>query len=645
MDLSTLSQQLNMSVQELRSKIREAGFKVSTKARKVDNSLAREIIKKFSGKIEEEKPTPPLHPTRIKIPPFITVKDFSQAIGESVTSIIKKLLQNGITATINEEIDADTAAIIASDFGIEVEAEKQKTQCLRLNFGFIQETLAQEDPAKLKSRPPIVAVMGHVDHGKTTLLDMIRKTNVVAEEAGAITQYIGAYQVSVGDFAGRKITFLDTPGHEAFAAMRARGANVTDIIVLVVAVDDGVKPQTVEVIHRAKLTKTPLIVALNKIDKMGASPDRIKGDLASFGVTVEDWGGLVPAVPVSAKTGQGIDRLLEIILLTGDLGELKANPEGQTIGTVIESHLSRGQGPIATILVQNGTLQIGNCVVAGATFGKIRTMQDALGKKIKTAPPSTPVQISGLESMPEVGDILRVTSDVEGAREQAIALQKFERAKRLQERPIIKADPNKKELKLVIRADVQGSLGAIIDALTKLDSDGGQLNIVDSGVGEITESDILLAENTQSIVIGFNTRVSSAASRLAKQKNITIDQYDVIYELLEDVTNALLSIIPVEVIKVTLGRAKIKAIFRSEKDAMIVGGEVIEGKIVDKKNFYIVRDKQIIGEGKIDELQQNKIKVEDVGMGKEFGIFAKVKEPIKIGDILEVYDEVVKKKE
>src|SRR3989344_1140501 len=665
MDLSTLSQQLNMSVQELRNKMRVAGFRVSMKASKVDNSLAKEIITVLSGRVVTQAAAPE-KVSKITVPPLITVKDFSEKLKQPVTAVIKKLIQNGVMATINEEIDAETAGIIASEFGVEVEVKKKESEGTKLALGYVYDLIAKEDPANLVLRAPIVAVMGHVDHGKTTLLDTIRKTNVVATEAGAITQHIGAYQVEVppgekpksreseanrgiprqarDDFAGRKITFLDTPGHEAFAAMRARGANVTDIIVLVVAADDSVKPQTLEVINRAKLTKTPMIVAINKIDKPEANADRVKSDLSSLGVTIEEWGGTTPAVAVSAKTGLGIDKLLETILLVAEMEELKANPAGQTLGTVIESHLSRGQGAVATVLVQNGTLKVGDTVIVGTAFGKVRTMEDALGRKLKEVTPSQPVLISGISDVPEVGDILKVTGSLEEAKSQAITLQKLERVKRLMSRSQIKADPNTRELKLILRADVQGSLGAITDALGKLGTEDVKLNIVDQKVAEITESDIQLAENTQSTIIGFHTRMTPGVAKLAKQKNITVDIYDIIYELIEDVTQALLVMMPMVVVETILGRAKIKAVFRTEKDLMIVGGEVAEGKIADKKKFRIYRDKSPIGEGKIDELQQNKIEVSEVGQGKEFGLKIKVKTPVKAGDVLEIFDESVKKK-
>jgi len=648
MDLSTLSQQLNMSVQELRTKMRAAGFRISMKARKVDNSVAKEIMTALSGKTALAAPVDEKI-SSITVPEIITVKDFSAKLKQPVTAVIKKLIQNGVMATINEEIDAETAGIIAAEFGVEVSVQKEEGETAKIGLGFVYDLIAREDPKTLASRPPIVAVMGHVDHGKTTLLDTIRKTNVVGTESGAITQHIGAYQV---ESSGKPITFLDTPGHEAFAAMRARGANVTDIIVLVVAADDSVKPQTLEVINRAKLTKTPMIVAINKIDKPEANPDRVKSDLTSLGVTIEEWGGATPAVPVSAKTGLGLDKLLETILLVAEVEELKANPTGQTLGTVIESHLSRGHGAVATVLVQNGTLQIGDAVIVGTAYGKIRTMEDALGRKMKNVGPSQPVLISGISEVPEVGDILKVTHTAEEAKAQAINLQKLERARRLLSRPQIKADPNTRELKLILRADAQGSLGAITDALSKLGTEDVKLNIVDQKVAEINESDIALAENTRSTIIGFHTRMTPGAAKLAKQKNITVDIYDIIYELIEDVTAALLVMMPMVVVETILGKAKIKAVFRTEKDLMIVGGEVAEGKIVDKKKFRVFRDglagqgreKELVGGGKIEELQQNKIEVSEVGLGREFGLKIKARVPIKAGDVLEIFDESVKKK-
>lgn len=643
MNISSLSQELNMPVSELRQKMRDAGFRIDPRARKIPNNVAREIVRKLSTRPQAAAPAKYTGPASIAVPAFITVKDFAARLERPVTEVIKKLLLNGVMATINEEIDRETATIIAGEFGADVTDEKKESGSeSKLGLGVVYELIEKEDPAKLRARPPIVAVMGHVDHGKTTLLDTIRKTNVAAGEAGAITQHIGAYQV---EHNGKLISFLDTPGHEAFAAMRARGANVTDIIVLVVAADDSVKPQTVEVINRAKLTKIPLVVAINKIDKPGANPEKVKGDLANLGVTVEEWGGSVPAVPLSAKTGAGIDKLLEIILLVAEVEEFKANPEGTTLGAVIDSERSQGLGPVATVLIQNGTLKLGDPVTVGTAHGKIRTMQDATGKKLKTAAPSTAVQISGLSEVPEVGDILQVAATPEEARAKATQLLKQERAKRLQARKKIETDPNRKELKIILRADVQGSLEALTDQLSSLGSEDVKLTIVDSGVGEINESDIQLAENTGSVVIGFHTRATPLAAKMAAQKGITVDQYDVIYELLEDLTEVLLKMMPILIVEELLGRAKIKAVFRTDKEGQIVGGEVIEGRIVDKKKFRVWRSKAQIGTGKIEELQQSKVEVSEVRAASEFGLKVKTSAPIMVGDILEVFDESVKKKE
>lgn len=648
MDIKTLAGQLNISEKQLRTKIAEAGFEVSERARKIDNSLAKQIEEALAEKQDDEVEEN-AEQQIIEVPEYISVKEFATKLDKPVTEVIKTLMQNGVMATINEEIDSDTAEIIGEEFGVSVVLNKLDSSAKVSGVGYVGEVLAKEDEQDLKLRPPIVTVMGHVDHGKTTLLDTIRKSNVAGGEAGAITQHIGAYQVehssSGSGQATQKITFLDTPGHEAFAAMRARGANVTDIIVLVVAADDGVKPQTVEVINRAKLTKTPLIVAINKMDKPGVNPDKVKGELAEQGVNVEDWGGNVPSVPVSAKTAQGIDDLLEVILLTAEVAELKANPKGKTVGTVIESHLSKGHGSVATVLIQNGTLKIGDVAVAGTGSGKIRNMVDGLGNKIKSAGPGTPVKLTGLSDVPEVGDVLQVVADLNTAKKISQEAQRQHRAKRLQSTRAIKADPNKRELNLIIRADVQGSLEAIIEQITKLENDSVKLKIVDQGVGEVTESDVSLAHDTGSIVIAFNAKVNPNAVKNARQNQVVINQYSIIYELIEDITQVLLEMMPVEVERVDLGRAKIKAVFRTEKASMIVGGEVIDGKIVDKKNFEIIRDKEIVGTGKVLELQTGKVEVDQVQSGKEFGTKIELAgEKVVEGDILNVYDEVVKKK-
>ncbi len=641
MDISTLSKQLNMSVAQLRVRINQAGFRVSPKANKIDNQMAKQILNSLS---QQRAPvqTGPKEPKEVSLPAVMSVKELAQILGLDVTVVIKKLIQNGVLASINEEIDYDTAAIVASDLGYNVSETKKSTT--RLGLGFVNDAIESEQkekPDEFVVRPPIVAVMGHVDHGKTTLLDTIRKTKVVEKESGGITQHIGAYQVPHKD---KLVTFLDTPGHEAFSAMRARGANVTDIIVLVVAADDGVKPQTVEVINRAKLTQTPLIVAMNKVDKPDANPERVKKELADYGVLIEEWGGTTPIAKISGLTGQGVDELLELILLQAEVMELKANPNGQVLATVIESNLSRTQGPTATVLVQNGTLKLGDIVALGKAHGKVRSMEDSVGKKIKQASPAQPVLITGLSEVPQVGDILRVYPTVDEARSVAMEVVKSERAKKFQTSS--KLNVAGKELNLIIKADVLGSLEAIGDALNKLKNNEVKINILEQGVGEINENDILRAQSANGIIIGFHTRLNPQAAKLAQARKVPVQLYDIIYELVEDLTRQVIDMLTPEVMRTDLGRAKILAVFRTEKDKMIVGGTVAEGKIKDKAQVEIKRagSDEIVGRGQITELQQNKIKSNEVLRGTEFGVSIKTTTKILEGDVLVVYEESVRKR-
>ena len=477
MDIGTISQQLNLKEKELRQKVAEAGIRLSPRSRKIENDLARQIIEALRPKHRAEPPKPRV-PVQVKLPPFIKVKDYVDLLHMSVSDVIKTLLKNGVMANINEEIDYETAAIVAEELGFIPEEEKSETSA-ELGQGSLQDMLRKEIEEHLKPRPPIVAVMGHVDHGKTSLLDFIRKTSVATGEAGLITQHIGAYQVKKN---GKLITLLDTPGHEAFSEMRSRGANVTDLIVLVVAADDGVKPQTIEVINRAKFTNTPIIVAINKVDKEAANVVRVKQELAEHGVLTEDWGGKTVAVPISARTGQGVDDLLEMILLTADVENFRANPAGTALGTVIESHVSKGKGAVATVIVQNGTLHIGDIVVAGAAYGRIRDMENDKGHKIKAAEPSTPLQISGLSAAPQVGDILRGIETLDAAKEIAFGLQRKERLRRISHsQQHLRGDAENKSLNLIIKTDVLGSLEAIKQSLDKLKNDEVRINVLSEG--------------------------------------------------------------------------------------------------------------------------------------------------------------------
>ncbi len=615
-----------------------AGFRVSPKANKIDNQIAKQVLNAFSAKPKVETPESSA-PKEISLPKVLSVKDLASKLGLEVTVVIKKLIQNGVMATINEEIDYDTAAIVASDLGFNVSEVQEQTT--KLGLGHVAEVMGSEEKADANlfvKRPPIVAVMGHVDHGKTTLLDSIRKTKVVDQEAGRITQHIGAYQV---EHKGKQVSFLDTPGHEAFAAMRARGANVTDIIVLTVAADDGVKPQTIEVINRAKITETPLIVAVNKIDKPDANIERVKKELADYGVMIEEWGGKVPVAKISALTGLGVDELLDLILLQAEVMDLKANPTGQTLGTVIESHLSRTLGPVATILIQNGTLQLGDIVAVGKAQGKIRSMMDDTGRKVKNAGPSTPVQITGLSDVPTAGDILKTYTNQDEAKAMSLAVIKSDRAKKI---ATTHAISDSKELNLIIKVDVLGSLEAINESLNKLKNSEVKINILEEGAGEITENDILRAASGRAQVLGFHTRLSPQAAKLAQSKKVSVKLYDIIYELIEDLTKQVVEMLTPEILRNDLGRVKILAVFRTEKEKMIIGGNVAEGKIKDGAQFEIKRGDDMVGTGQVLELQQNKIKSKEVLRGSEFGTVIKSNIKVEAGDVLVVFEESVRKR-
>ena len=637
MDISSLSQQLNISVKELRQKLSEAGFKVSPRARKIDNTLARDILNKLKPQPKIDPVAAAAQPKSVTIPKFIAVRDLAALLQRQPAAVIKVLITNGVMASVNEQIDLDAAAVVAREFGYEPqEAAKDGAQTTT-----VSEILAAEDSSKLTLRPPIVAVMGHVDHGKTKLLDTIRKTNVIATEAGAITQHIGAYRAGYND---KTITFLDTPGHEAFAAMRARGANVTDIIVLVVAADDGVKPQTLEVVNRAKITKTPMIVAINKIDKPESNVDRVKQQLADAGVLPEEWGGKTIFVPISAKAGTGVDKLLDTILLVSEIEHLQASPSGKIVGTVIEAHLSKTQGPVATVLIQNGMLKVGDAVAVGSAYGRVRTLEDELGKSQKAALPSVPVRIAGLSDLPEVGDILTVYDSTTSAQAVARKVLLSKSAKRLAYKTGIVADAESQQLKLIIKADTNGSLEAITQELSKLENQDVAITIVSQGIGDINETDVLAAESARATLIGFHNKASATAVRLARQKSVNIDIYEIIYELTEDLTRAILQLVIPEVEQVVEGRAKILAVFRTEKNNMIVGGKVLEGKLLIDKKAQVIRDSKLLGLAKITELQSNRMPVREVVAGSEFGVKLEITFTVEKGDTMNLISERMKEK-
>ena len=570
---------------------------------------------------------------------IIPLKTLSEKIGITAAEITKRLFKEGIMKTINDSIDFDTAAFIADDLGIELELKLDKTAEDVLSEGFGEEADSEES---LVRRPPVVTVMGHVDHGKTSLLDRIRKTNVTAGEAGGITQHIGAYQVSVG---GQVITFLDTPGHAAFTAMRARGAQATDIAILVVAADDGIMPQTVEAINHAKAADVPVIVAVNKMDKPEANLDRVKTGLTENGLLPEEWGGDAIVVPVSAKTGMGFDALLENINLVAEIKDLKANPNRKAKGVVIEAKLDQSKGPIATILVQNGTLKVGDNVIVGTATGKIRAMVDDKGRRLNSAGPSTPVSIMGLAEVPNSGDILFA-----GEEEKLIKMVAEERKSKERENMIKSssmvtlddvfnkiAEGEMKWLNIIVKADVQGSVEAVKQSMEKLSNEEVKVNVIHAQAGAIKESDIMLAESSNAIIIGFNVRPDSNAKQIAEKSGVDIKLYRVIYEAIEDVQKALKGMLAPKFTEVYLGKAEVREVFKISGVGQVAGCYVTEGKIVRNGKLRIYRDDIMICEGNVLQLKRFKDDVKEVASGYECGISIEKFNDIKVGDFIESY--------
>ncbi|KAB2954352.1 translation initiation factor IF-2 [Heliorestis acidaminivorans] len=583
-------------------------------------------------------------PKHIVIDESVTVSELSQAMGIPVNELIKKLMQLGVLATINQEIDSDTAMVLASEWDITVDVKKS----------FSAEELLAEDAEDIEEdmivRPPVVTVMGHVDHGKTSLLDSIRHTDVIASEAGGITQHIGAYQVEV---QGKKITFLDTPGHEAFTAMRARGAKVTDIAILVVAADDGVMPQTIEAINHAKAAEVPIIVAINKIDKPDATPDRVKQELTEHGLVVEEWGGDTIAVPVSAKTGHNLEQLLEMVLIVAEVQDLKANPNRTAHGTVIEAKLDKGRGPVATVLVERGTLNVGDAITAGTSSGKVRAMIDDRGRRVKKAGPSMPVEVLGLSDVPQAGDTFAAVDD-EKLFKQVIAERMAKRReedhrrtakvslddlfKQIQEGQV-------KDLNLIVKADVQGSVEAIRGALEKLSTDEVRVKCVHDGVGAIKETDVMLAAASNAIIIGFNVRPDSNTRKAAEAQQVDTRLYRVIYDAIEDVKAAMSGLLDPEQREVVLGRAEVRATFKVPKAGTIAGCYVLEGKIARNAEVRVIRDGIVIHEGKLDSLKRFKDDAKEVNEGFECGVGIDRFNDLRENDIIEafIFEEVKRK--
>ena len=609
-------------------------FTQRSQQRGKSRSAKRETEKERLERIAAERKAKPI---TVSIPDEITVGELALRLKATAAEVIKKLFMMGTMVTVNDVIDFDTASLAAMEFHAKVEKEVVVT---------IEERIiddSEDDDDNLVTRAPVVVVMGHVDHGKTSILDAIRHANVTSTEAGGITQHIGAYTVNVN---GNDITFLDTPGHEAFTTMRARGAQVTDIAILVVAADDGIMPQTVEAINHAKAAGVSIIVAINKMDKIGADPERVKQQLTEYGLVPEEWGGDVPVIPVSAHTKEGLDDLLEMVTLVAEIKELKANPDRPAKGTVIEARLDKGRGPIASVLVQNGTLRVGDIIVAGTAVGRVRAMTNEKGEKVKEAGPSFPVEITGLDDVPSGGDIFNAVSDERLARE--LVEQRKEKQKEEQWGNQTKVTLDNlfdqmqlgevKELKVIVKADVQGSVEAVRQSLEKLSNDEVRVNVIHGGVGAIRESDVMLASASNAIIVGFNVRPDPVAAENAERDGVDMRLYRVIYDCIEEIQSAMKGMLAPKVREVELGRVECRTTYKITNVGIVAGSYVLSGKAVRGADVRVVRDGIVIADDKIASLQRFKDSVKEVAAGFECGITLERFSDLKDGDIFEVYE-------
>jgi translation initiation factor IF-2 len=666
MNVSELARQLRINTKDLLEILPKYGFDIGARAVKVDDRVADQIMRqwKFIKKnIEEQKRRDQEEQKNkekelrrqtgvvVVLPDLITVRNFAEKLNMSVTQVITELMKNGILANQNQNIDYETAAILAEELGFSAQKEignKVDEQKEEERSQALEQALSGKD--NLQPRPPVIVVMGHVDHGKTKLLDSIRSTNVIDTESGGITQHIGAYQTVWKDpktKAERVLTFIDTPGHEAFTVMRSRGAKVADIAIMLVAADDGVKPQTEEVINIIKAAKLPFVVAINKIDKEGADPQRVRTELAQRNILSDEWGGEVPMVEISAKQKLNIDKLLDVLLLMADMNaeKIKADPEMAAAGTVIESHVDKGMGPVATVLVQSGTLHTGDSlVVNNEIYGKVRAMKDYNGRNLNEAKPSTPAQIIGFKVAPEVGDIMDLNKaesaqkiDIKQKRTQQTGAERSFATVQQDETTAEEEARRKHTLNLVIKTDVLGSLEAIIGSLQKLKHEEVGVRIIGKGLGNITEDDVNKAEAGEAIIVGFHVNPTPSAEELMREKNIEFKRYEIIYDLINWVIADLESKLDTEKIITELAKVKILAIFRTDKGAMTVGGRVEFGKVKKDLTTRIKRGGEVIGEGKITQLKVGQQDMKEVPEGTECGLRVEGKTKVEVGDILEVY--------
>lgn len=652
MNVTELARKLRINAVELLEVLPQYGFDVGKRAIKIDDKIALQIQKSWARiqkdieykKREEEKKQKALMKEArasekkvITIPQFVTVRDFAQLIDVPVGEIIKELMKNGILATLNERVDFDTASIIAGEFGITLstntdsEGETKQEERLKEHFKDVDDQI---------KRPPVIVIMGHVDHGKTKLLDTIRSANVMGGEAGGITQHIGAYQI---DYKGKKITFIDTPGHEAFTAMRSRGAKVADIAILVVAADDSIKPQTKEAIKIIKQSGVPMIVAINKIDKEGANVDKVYQDLAQENLTPEAWGGNVICQPISAKNNLNIDKLLDSILLIDEMeaDKIKANPDKKAAGTIIEAHVDSGEGPVATVLVQSGTLKIGDHMMFNdAYFGKARALRDHYNLEVTQATPSTPVKILGLKYLPKVGDLLEVPEGEVSRSAKKVEYHDMQNSSALGVKKSTQDEDDDKKvetIKIIAKADTLGSLEVINESLEKLGTDKVKVKLLKKGLGNVTDSDVTLAFAEGAILVAFHVKPLASAQSQAQEKDVKIHQYTVIYKLIDDIREKMTAMIKPEIVRELKGTIQVLAIFKSEKNNMILGGKVLSGLVQQGLKADVVRAGTLYESGKIAGLQSGKQEVKEVAAGNECGFKYTGSNDVQIGDIIEVY--------
>lgn len=663
MNVTELARRLKIPTKDLLERLPEMGYSIGKRAIKVNDEMAQEIIQKWDvmNKMYEAR----LKAARdkqdaerkarmgnakvmktVQVPAYITVREFAERVEVPVPKVIQTLMKNGIFASLNERIDFDTAQIIGDDLQVKVVEDTSDQVVAAKKEEKVVEILSKETDKSLKPRPPVVVVMGHVDHGKTKLLDAIRSTDVVAGEAGGITQHIGAYQVKRKN---KILTFIDTPGHEAFTAMRSRGARVADVAILVVAADDSVKPQTIEALRIIEHSQLPMIVAINKVDKPEANLDKVKSDLAQHNLTPEEWGGKTIVIPVSALKKTGIDDLLDAIMLVSEehADKVRANPKGEVVGTIVESHVDKGEGPVATLLVQNGTLEAGHYLaIDGTLYGRVRAMKDWNGQTLEKATPSTPVKILGFKVAPKVGDIV-VASDTQKDLKKKIAYQDLVREMVAVPRQLSKSDDDDdgiKKFPVIIKADMLGSLEAIVESIEKIHNPEVQLKIAGKGLGAITESDVLQAESSKALLVGFHVKPNQSAEQLARDKEVEIKLYKIIYDLLDELKARLQSLLGDEIIRTDIGEGEVLMIFKQKGEVLVMGSRVKKGRVLIDAKVRIFRQGVEIGEGTVKRVQVGKEAVNDVQAGNECGIELSTRVPVEKGDTYIVFTEERRKK-